>query len=490
MEKPNKVVVIVAAVFPLLSAIIYMWIKPFDGIEFNGDSYRYYLSALRLVESLKSLTIPEPAFWPDGYPILLASVFQFADVSFKNAQWVNICLTSLMSLTLYFIFYNSIKDRANFNPIFIFSIVIFYFCGFILKYQLTLMSDLPALFWSVLTAFFLFRFLEKRKLLLIVAVSLSVAMAIMTRYVYALLFIPIAAALFVEFRNIRLTILYLIIIGFGVFIFSSPQIFLILQSPDSSLNHPWISRWSIVNFWLLDRSSIDGNLTVSLPNFLYYFLIPFRHSEFTPAGFILFLGGVFISFRNGLNNLTIFFLVWFCAIYLFLCGILIQNPRFCLSLYIPILYFIFMFLQFLFHMKFKRFIYAGLFLFVAVKIFTSTAFVNQTINEKDNMLASAEKFSAMIPKETVIITWDFFEAYYIYFPDRQVETIHNLTIEKVDEIVRHSSVVLIFDENRLNSVWKNFPPAELYQQIVKKYPFRKLYDDGKYSVLLGGTNEK
>lgn len=491
MSRPNTFIYIYVGLIPVLFGLSFLWFKPFDGIEFNGDSYRYYLSAIRLVDSIQNLTFPKPAFWPDGYPILIAILFQFVDMAFIHAQWINLCLTSLMSLTLYFIFFNSHPHKSNFNSVFIFTFLLLYFSGFILKYQLTIMSDIPALFWSVLTTFFLFRFLDNRKIIFLFSVSFSVAMAIMTRYVYGLMFIPIAVVLLYELKNRRLAMLYLTLLGAFVLVFSIPQLFLILQSPESSLNHPWVSKWSFSNFWILDRSSIDGNLTVRYPNFLYYLFIPFRNSEFTFIGFLLFSGGIFIAFKNGLNSLTIFFLIWFLSFYLFLCGILIQNPRFCLSLYIPIFYFIFIFLQFLFEIKFRQIIYAGLCLFIIVKIFLSTSFMSQTINGKNEMLGNAVKFSRMIPNETVIITWDFFEAYYIYFPEKHIETIHNLTMEKAGDLIRnHSNVALIFDEERLNTVWKNFPPAELYQQTLKKYHFRKIYGDGKYSILLGGENEK
>ncbi len=466
------------------SAFILKAFLPFDGLEFNGDSYRYYLAAINFSESIQELKLPESAFWPYGFPSLIGILFQFIPASFTNAQLVPICLAAGLFLILFLIIHENCASHSHTKVAIAISFLATFSCGFILKYQLLIMADIPALFWAALTIYFLLRYIKSNHRLLLLMVAFSTAFALLNRYVYGLTIIPIVFSLWHEKKTIQSFLIDTFIFLFGVFACCIPQ--LLIDSPSmysSSFHHPWVENWSLANFWVLDRTSVDGHLHVQNPNFIYYLRVPFVRSEFTWAGLLIFLAGIFFSVRNGLTLLSKIMLVWFFVFYLFLAGIPIQNPRFTLCLYVPILFFFFEFFRHALKFPFKPTIvfFAGL--YIAVKLFFSVSFVSQWIDSKNEMLADSKYFLTRIPPNSLIITWDFYEAYFIYSPQQKIEKIHGLTKEKATALFgQYPDVFLIFDEQRLTQAWGGLEPEKNYRWLKENFTFSLMEKKGRYSV--------
>ena len=99
------------------------------------------------------------------------------------------------------------------------------------------------------------------------------------------------------------------------------------------------------------------------------------------------------------------------------------------------------------------------------------------------MYTDAKEFLNIVPPNSLIITWDFFEAYYIYFPNQPLETIHKIDEEKAASLfAKYDNVFLILDEDRLQNAWGHLPPDEMYKWIKGNYPFKLILEKGKYKV--------
>ena len=240
-------------------AFILKSLLPFDGIEFNGDSYRYYLEAISFSKSIQEFSLPEPAFWPYGFPSLIGILFQFIPASFENAQLVPICLTAGLFLMLFLILFENFSSPAENKMAITISILLTFSCGFILKYQLLIMSDIPALFWAALSIYLLLRYCKNNNRLFLLMVAVSATIALLSRYVYGLIIIPIVFALWDEKKSIRSFLIDTSLFFICVFAFSIPQLLIDSASAySSSINHPGYKIGVMLIFGYLIEPLLTG----------------------------------------------------------------------------------------------------------------------------------------------------------------------------------------------------------------------------------------
>lgn len=345
------------------------------------------------------------------------------------------------------------------------------------------MSDMPALFWASLAIYFLLIYLEKRQTKFLFLLGFAIVFSMLTRYVYGLSLVVVSIVLLVHHVSFRKFMFEIIFLTLIIFLLSIPQLILNLKTLHASLYHPWLQNWNLTNFWITDRTTADGHLYVKVPNLVYYLSSPFRWSDFTPIGFAIFAAGIATSFQAKFSLVSKIMIVWFLVFYLFLCGIPIQNPRFALSLYLPIFYFHFEFFRYIFASKFRLPAIGLTILLILFKGFSSGNFLLRSIQEKNVMYSDAKEFLNSVPPNSLIITWDFFEAYHIYFPTQPLETIHKIDKEKAASLfAKYDHVFLILDEDRLQNAWSHLPPDEMYKWIKGNYPFKLILERGKYKV--------
>lgn len=176
-------------------------------------------------------------------------------------------------------------------------------------------------------------------------------------------------------------------------------------------------------------------------------------------------------------------IVHFIVFYLFLSGIPIQNPRFTLSLYIPIFYFHFEFFRYCFKTNYRKSLHISVCFLIAVKMIFSIGYLVKSITDKNEMFQTGKNILAQTESNSLIITWDFYETYFIYFPDQKIETIHGLTREKAQLLLtQYQNIFLIMDEERLEKAWKGMEPDNTYKWIKQNYNFKLENISGKYKI--------
>jgi hypothetical protein len=165
-------------------------------------------------------------------------------------------------------------------------------------------------------------------------------LAVVTRWIYALLALPFAAYGLHQSRQGRTpwpSLLPPVLGGLGVLL---PQVWLSLDRP-GSLMHSWLTNWRPGNAFERQFEHIDGRYFYPLPVGLYY-LQPLIHPTYmVPLLGLAALWGIRHLWRErrleGDWGPLILLAGWLGVVYLFLAGIPYENFRFGLTLYLPAL---------------------------------------------------------------------------------------------------------------------------------------------------------
>ena len=288
---------------------------PFDGL-YGQDGYAYFDFAGQLRAFVATGQLPEPFFWPWGYPILLA-IGQTVGIS---GQAINILLGSTLPI-LNYVLARQIGLRW-FGCMSAGLLVLV--CGQAVQSSLVVMSDIPALFWAMLSAIALMRFCDRGKGGWLVMAACFLALAIITRWLYLLLILP--WGVLVLNQRLRWRVVALVATPPGVLI--AAQLWLSQSNRFPTLGHEYVTNWSVTNAFQHTLTSANGQFTYALPNIAFY-AQPFHDVYYlapimTPF-VIIGLLSLILAQRYALN----IFLSWWALLpYVFLIGIPFQNIRF------------------------------------------------------------------------------------------------------------------------------------------------------------------
>ncbi len=468
--------------FPLavLLPILLVAVSGYDGMEFNGDAYRYYESATNLVNGWHSGGAIVTGFWPLGYPLIAALFMMIAGIGFPAAQAVSFATAFLVLL---FIGKLHRKEYSVVAPELFAGSALLAVSGYWLRYSTTIMSDMAAVCWSLGAIYFIRRWSDAYAWRFLVVTAFFAAFSIATRYVSGLVLLPLSYCVIRYSTTARLRAIRLFGLYGCVLLFFLPQLPFSLRMPEASVQHPWLSQWSFLNFLASDRTTIDGHLQVSWPNLLYYTLAPFRWSELTPVGGLFALVGCWHRFRHGFSRADAMMGIWYAGVWLFLCGIPIQNPRFALPMYVPIAWMMIAGLMALRPWLTRKAGIAVIPIYIGIAGWLGMHKWAGFVGEKDRMLSEARYFDQRIPPQARILSWDYFEAFHIYFPARKVSTIHGLDRQQLQELLdREGELYLLFDEARLTRAWAGLEPALAYQDLLLRNPSELLERQGRYSL--------
>lgn len=299
------------------------WARDFDGL-YGQDAFAYYNFAISLRESLLHFQAPEAFFWPLGYPLMLIFAFVAGGTSAFSAQILSILLGSLLAPFLYFLAREMGMGQAG---AFLAGLLMS-FCGQAVQSSIVVMSDIPALFWAILSAFLLWRYLSIEKSNWLIAAMLCLGLAIITRWIYLALLPVWGVLLLHHWRGIRWKLsLYSVI---ALLLFLLPQALYSINSPFPVLNHEWVVSWSPAHFLQQDFVNGDGRFYYASSNLTFY-TAPFYQPYYLAAPFLslIILG---IVSQTKLSNL-LFLAGWGIIPLVFLLGIPYQNIRFGLILF-------------------------------------------------------------------------------------------------------------------------------------------------------------
>jgi 4-amino-4-deoxy-L-arabinose transferase-like glycosyltransferase len=340
--------------FALLVRLLLAAVTQFDGL-YGQDAFAYFNYALALLESAGTGR-PLPHFeWPIGYPALAALFMVFIGPQVNAAQLVSLLTGAAVAPLVYLIVLEchsySVERIAYGQPTTQYATcsttigavvagLLTAVAAQLALYSLVAMSDAVGLFWATLSAWLLLRYLTRWQMGWLVGTAVTLALAIMTRWVYGLLLIPWGAAALLAARQARLfwrsiAVAAATALLIGVSLIGS-QFINDIGGELSHIADLRVVRWHPAYAWQSTVQNTDGFFDYGRPTALYYLRPSFHPAYifpmFTP---FMLLGG--LALRKLPRYQATLLLGWPLLVYLFLAGMAWQNWRFPLALFAPLL---------------------------------------------------------------------------------------------------------------------------------------------------------
>ena len=173
----------------------------FDGL-YGQDPYAYYDFAAELRSAIADGHSLPPFFWPLGYPALVG----ISGAIFGTAPQVGQLLNIILGVALAPLVYLLVRQMGGGRWAALTAGLLMAVCGQAVQSSLVIMADIPALFWGTVSAVLLWRYInhfqtgQPDKLSLPLA-SLTLALAIITRWLYLVLIIPWGLTLLITWHG-------------------------------------------------------------------------------------------------------------------------------------------------------------------------------------------------------------------------------------------------------------------------------------------------
>ena len=326
---------------------------PFDGL-YGQDPYAYYAYAVGpLTEALRHGQ-PFPAFfWPPGYPLLVVLAALLAGPAPQVAQAVALLcgaavpsLTYLLARELWPLFWPEGNWRwAQAGPLLAGLVTALH--PQLWQSSMVVMADAPALAAATLGTWALARYARVGRGAWLLLASGAVALAVLTRWAYALVALPVTAvALALLLGRWRLdrcgALLHLLGAAFVTGVILAPLAGGLLAPAASEQGRAFavdleVYTWNPANALRRSFVTADGAQTYRLPNGLYYFALPAHPYYFTPLLAVFLLPGLARLWRARRSLVALGLLVgWPLVILGFHAGAPWQNFRFGLAALPPL----------------------------------------------------------------------------------------------------------------------------------------------------------
>ncbi len=319
----------------------------FDGL-YGQDAYAYYNYAVGpLRSSVLALSGPPPFSWPPGYPYLVALITFVTGLTPLAGQAISLVLslfTPVFAALLAWEVWG--RERADsWAPALAGLLVAF--AGQFWQSSIVVMTDITGLTMATLGTWALARYGREGaegqpagSVVWLLLASLSLALAILTRWAYALAAIPATGyALLLIWR--RRAWLHGLLAAAAALTGLAP----LLSSFLSNLLAPGeaglafvidlqVVRWNPLNALRRSFETSDGFQQYRLPNGLYYLAAPAHRFFFTPLLALFLLPGLWVTWKQRTGALTWLVWGWAGIMFLFHAGIAWQSFRFTLA-YLP-----------------------------------------------------------------------------------------------------------------------------------------------------------
>jgi hypothetical protein len=309
---------LITCIIPVVMAALFAGLTGFNGL-YGQDSFEY-LRYSRSLHSFMAEGIPPGIFfWPVVYPL------SGALLSFLLSDTLSLQLISLVcyGFTGWFI----LRILLQINPgsprlLKVYVVLFFFLSPFVLRYAMTVMSELMAfcLISAALYAYFMF-FVDRHPKYFFWMVSAAVA-AGFTRYpAFIILAPPLVHALILFLRKFHPVYFVLTVAAAGILLVA--ELSLHGRWAGSVFGQPHFAGWSVMNFFRTTFETSDGHLEYKLPNILYVF------TNLVHPGFI-FAGAVLLLMLRKADAGSLFFKILLGSFFLyslFLAGLTFQNDR-------------------------------------------------------------------------------------------------------------------------------------------------------------------
>lgn len=457
-----KAIVALFALAVMVRALMLMLI-PFDGL-YGQDAFAYYDYSIVLRSALIHGQ-PLPAFfWPIGFPLHLVFAYSVFGVHPLTAQWVSIIAGALIAPLTYLVARECLLDldqaRAQRAGLVAGSIMIV--TGQLMISSLSIMSDVVALAWAAASAWLLLRYHRQLRSIDLTLTVLTLSIAIMSRWAYALLALPWTLSVLSRWhsqwpviklrRAIELTSLTILIVGSVLLV---PQILGVTR-----LGTFEVHGWNPINAVRTEVTNRDGVFQFALPMGLYYLRPLIDPSFLVPLWLPLWLIGLW-SLRRLPAVKWLVLAGWPLAQYLYLIGDTYQNPRFSLAFLPPIAIWVGLGVDRLWQTRsnWRRGLISLVTIGLIGTLIWSVRVTGNFIEQMNADLRVVQGVQANVPARSALLTFGL-TAMLQHYTNLRVIELYNLDETAVaHEIQSVQAHYLLIDPNNVESQWQAKAPA-------------------------------
>ncbi len=311
---------------------------PFDGL-YGQDAYDYYHYAVSLRESLAQGGGVPPFFWPIGYPLHIVAGQLVVGMQPSAGQAVSVVAGALVAPLTYALAHEALRstDPRRARRAGLVAGLVVAVAGQMLISSISIMSDAAGLAWATLSAWLVVRYARTLRPPTLALASLTLSLAVITRWVFGLLALPWTIGVLLAWRQNRRSsgwrrgmLLALMVCAIGGSIVGTQ-----LLGGDSHTGDLQVVGWNPANAFLREVVNSDGTWRYALPIGLFYLQPLVVPSYVFPLFVPLWLVGLAALARSDAPAHALL-IGWPLIVYVFLAGIAWQNPRFALAFFPPL----------------------------------------------------------------------------------------------------------------------------------------------------------
>jgi hypothetical protein len=332
---------------------------PYDGM-YGQDTYAYYGQALAWWREVRGEPQPEFAFyssqafrWPVGYHLHVMLGFLLGGAGTWGGWVLNITMVVLCPVLVYSLVHSLFPalPRSTRAVSGIVAGGLLLVSGTYLRFGLSLMADVPALFWGLLGYNGALRAWppsgapKPKRSAWALAAGIALGLAVLNRYGALLLLPPAFVYLLIRWRvenQKRAQSLTWLTAGVALAGFLAallPQALYLATHEAGAGYSAFISDWSPGKIFASTLSSTDGTLSYSMPMLAFFLLVPLVSAEAGLLSFYLlpaFITGLAYIAKSRAWPALALLLTWWLGAVLLYSGTPYQAHRF-IILYLPAL---------------------------------------------------------------------------------------------------------------------------------------------------------
>ncbi|HLF28105.1 MAG TPA: hypothetical protein VJG32_17375 [Anaerolineae bacterium] len=476
---------------------------PFDGL-YGQDPYAYYDYAAALRPALLNGQAPPPFFWPLGYPLHVVAASWIMGMNSQAAQLVSAVAGALIAPLTFALAREVLwkPDPAQARRVGIVAGLIVATAGQLLISSLSIMSDATGLAWATTSGWLTLRYARTLRPALLALAAFTLAIAVITRWVFGLLALPWAGCVLLAWRRAPRSI------GFGralalasiAVIVGGAVVGAQLLSGDSHTGDLQVVSWNPANALRSEVVNSDGTFRYSLPIGVFYLIRPLFHPSFIfPLLAPLWLVGLgsllskpagghpdarpserhrdavlrFFRQESGSSNRVdsaarVLLIGWPWIVYVFLAGIAWQSDRFLLTLFPPLAVWVGLGFNRVWETRphWRR----GLSLFTLVALAGALLWSLRTAGDfvernKNADLARAQHVAAQLPGGAQVITFGVTLTLQHYTDLDAIEIYHETPASLEARVCGSDTAYLYLDVANIEGQWTGLAPEANYRWL-------------------------
>jgi hypothetical protein len=269
---------------------------PYDGL-YGQDSYAYYYQALALRQDITGQ--PQPPWslfnsqsfrWPVGYHLHVIAGSFFGDG--HTGAWVLTLILTALTPALVYLILGQLWTGASPRSRVIGGLIAggtLALTGTYMRFGISLMADVPALFWGLLGSYSFLKAWPPREhpdamqhhIGWAAAAGGALGIAVLVRYGSVLLIVPLLVYMALRRRQSHSEAilgwkLWLALAAFVVALL--PEALYVLTHASGAGYGAFLSDWNIANIFSRTVTSSDGTATFDYPNIVFYLSFPLANA--------------------------------------------------------------------------------------------------------------------------------------------------------------------------------------------------------------------